>query len=87
MMDFHAAMETFAEAWVAANTQTPINTDISPQTEVSTMRYGFTYKHTWHKQDSASASNVYLLNRCIRHFQYLNQTWGSNIKAFVFENI
>ena len=36
MMDFHAAMETFAEAWVAANTQTPINTDISPQTEVST---------------------------------------------------
>ncbi|KAK3576093.1 hypothetical protein CHS0354_032217 [Potamilus streckersoni] len=26
-MDFHAAMETFAEAWVAANTQTAVNTD------------------------------------------------------------
>ena len=24
-MDFHAAMETFAEAWVAANTQTVVN--------------------------------------------------------------
>ena len=24
-MDFHAAMETFAEAWVAANTQTAVN--------------------------------------------------------------
>ncbi|KAL5014816.1 hypothetical protein ScPMuIL_009086 [Solemya velum] len=26
-MDFHAAMETFAEAWVAANTQTVVNSD------------------------------------------------------------
>ncbi|KAJ8322372.1 hypothetical protein KUTeg_000843 [Tegillarca granosa] len=26
-MDFHAAMETFAEAWVAANTPTAVNTD------------------------------------------------------------
>lgn len=24
-MDFHAAMETFAEAWVAANTPTAVN--------------------------------------------------------------
>jgi hypothetical protein len=26
-MDFHAAMETFAEAWVAANVHTAVNTD------------------------------------------------------------
>jgi len=26
-MDFHAAMETFAEAWVAANVHTTVNTD------------------------------------------------------------
>lgn len=26
-MDFHAAMETFAEAWVAANTPTAVNTE------------------------------------------------------------
>lgn len=29
-MDFHAAMETFAEAWVAANTQTVVNPDGQP---------------------------------------------------------
>ncbi|KAK3088085.1 hypothetical protein FSP39_014495 [Pinctada imbricata] len=33
-MDFHAAMETFAEAWVAANTQTAVNSD--PQAVKST---------------------------------------------------
>ena len=26
-MDFHAAMETFAEAWVAANVHTAVNSD------------------------------------------------------------
>jgi len=32
-MDFHAAMETFAEAWVAANTPTAVNTS-DPHTQV-----------------------------------------------------
>lgn len=36
-MDFQSAMETFAEAWVAANTQTPLTE--AAETQVSSQVY------------------------------------------------
>ena len=44
-MDFHAAMETFAEAWVAANSNSQGQSQGHHDTQVTNMMYNSLYSH------------------------------------------
>lgn len=65
-MDFHAAMETFAEAWVAANTQTAVNSadpQVSPLNTNKKKHFFLTFTSCWYFfKDFYSTKNVSITN-------------------------